>query len=61
MDLESHLNKLSDAQLFCSHCASATDHRQYDNGRQRLYLCSVCATLTTSKGRDRASTLRTTG
>lgn len=56
MELDSHLMRLGDAQVFCAYCGSVTEHKQYDNGRQRLYLCSVCATLTTSSGRDRAAT-----
>lgn len=55
MELDDHLMRLSDTQVFCAYCGVVTEHKQYDNGRQRLYLCSACATLTTSSGRDRAA------
>ncbi|GEM_PF-6369901 len=55
MELDCQLTRMGDAEVFCAYCSATTEHKQYHNGRHRLYLCAACATLTTSNSRDRAA------
>jgi hypothetical protein len=51
MELDRSLTRRADIDLPCDDCRTVTPHRRYCNSRHELFLCSACATLTTSAGR----------
>lgn len=53
MDLDCTLFRLDDALQPCPSCGAEVAHRQYDNGRQHLFVCTACAMVWTVPHSDR--------
>lgn len=48
MTLDGTLLRLDDIQRPCGPCGTVTGQRQYDNGRQRIFVCIGCAMISTA-------------